>query len=195
MSNVGIRNLKSRSTEGWECNLRLGGVEIFFANNGFGGFLGPNWKVFHHWTLRDHFQGAVIAFGSRPDREKRVERGWKIYPFFCPQNIQYVPRVDEKSRNMKNWVHTCPKTHKKLFLSAFFSVKMGHFLLFFLTICVLIAATNFCKQLRGVCSYRWWNTCIHECLALVSPAQLFAKKRNGQNAPQGHEIIERSITL
>ena len=40
-----------------------------------GGFLGPNWKVFHHLTPREHFQGAVIAFGSQPDGEIRVERG------------------------------------------------------------------------------------------------------------------------
>ena len=39
-------------TEGWECNLGLGGLEIFFADNGLWGFLGPNWKVFHHGTLR-----------------------------------------------------------------------------------------------------------------------------------------------
>ena len=42
-------------TEGWECNLGLGGLEIFFADNGLWGFLGPNWKVFHHGTLRWHF--------------------------------------------------------------------------------------------------------------------------------------------
>ena len=53
----------------------LGSWNFFFANNGLGGFLGPNWKVFHHGTLREHFQGAVIAFGSQPDSEKRVERG------------------------------------------------------------------------------------------------------------------------
>ena len=62
-------------TEGWECNLGSGELEFFFANNGLGGFLGPNWKVFHLETLREHFQGAVIAFGSRPDGEIRVERG------------------------------------------------------------------------------------------------------------------------
>ena len=48
-----------QSTEGWECNLGLGGAEIFFANNGLGGFLGPRWKVFNHGTLRKHFQEVV----------------------------------------------------------------------------------------------------------------------------------------
>ena len=62
-------------TEGWDCNLGYGARNFFFGNNGLGGFLGPNWKVFHHGTLREHFQGAVIAFGSQPDSEKRVERG------------------------------------------------------------------------------------------------------------------------
>ena len=103
------------------------GLEIFLAKNGLGGFLGPKWKVFHHGTLREHFQGAVIAFGSQPDSEIRVERGVKNQSFFCPKNMQYVTRVDEKLTSVKNWVHTCPKTCQKLFLSTFLSVKMGHF--------------------------------------------------------------------
>ena len=86
--------------------------------------------------------------------------------------IQYVPRVDKKLTSVKNWVHTCPKNHKKLFLSAFFSVKMGHFLPFFVIICIKIAATNFLWQLHGVCWYWWLNTCIEGCLALVLPAQV-----------------------
>ena len=56
-------------TEGWDCDLGSGGLEIFFANNGLGGFLGPNWKVFHHGTLCEHFQGVVIAFRSWPGGE------------------------------------------------------------------------------------------------------------------------------
>ena len=68
--------------------------------------------------------------------KKGLKGGEKSIKFFCPKTIQYVPRVDEKSRNMKIPVHARPKTIKKLFLRAFFSVKMGHFLLFFLTICV-----------------------------------------------------------
>ena len=35
---------KDQCTEGWECNLGSRELEIFFANNGLGGFLGPNWK-------------------------------------------------------------------------------------------------------------------------------------------------------
>ena len=62
---------KRHCTEGWECNLGSGELEIFFANNGLGGFLGPNWKVFHHGTLCEHFQGVVIAFRSRPGGENR----------------------------------------------------------------------------------------------------------------------------
>ena len=58
-----------QGTEGWECNLGSRELEIFFANNGLGGFLGPNWKVFHHGTLCEHFQGVVIAFRSWPGGE------------------------------------------------------------------------------------------------------------------------------
>ena len=83
--------------------------------------------------------------------KKGLKGGEKSIKFFLPKTIQYVPRVDEKSRNMKNRVHTCPKTNKKLFLSAFFSVEMGNFLRFFVIICIKIAATNFPWQLRGVC--------------------------------------------
>ena len=62
---------------------------------------------------------------------------------------------------------------------------MGHFLPFFAIICIKIAATNFLVQLRGVGWYWWLDTCIEGWHALVSPAQLYEKKRNGQNAPQG----------
>ena len=62
--------------------------------------------------------------------KKGLKRGEKSIKFFCPKTIQYVPRVDEKSRNMKNPVHTCPKTTKKFVLRAFLSVKMGHFCCF-----------------------------------------------------------------
>ena len=62
-------------TEGWECNLGSGELEIFFANNGLGGFLGPNWKVFHHGTLCEHSQGVVIAFRSWPGGENGAKIG------------------------------------------------------------------------------------------------------------------------
>ena len=126
--------------------------------------------------------------------KKGLKGGEKSIKFFCPKSIQYVPRVDEKLTSVKNRVHTCPKTHKKLFLSAFFSVEMGNFLPFFVIICIKIAATNFFKQLRGVCCYWWFDTCIEKCLTLVSPAQVFKILRNGQNAPQGQKIIKRSKT-
>ena len=62
-------------TEGWDCDLGSEGLEIFFANNGLGGFLGPNWKVFHHGTLCEHFQGVVIAFRSWPGGENGAKIG------------------------------------------------------------------------------------------------------------------------
>ena len=74
------------------------------------------------------------------------------------------------------------------------SVKMSHFLLLFAIICIQMACFKKVKELRGVFWYQWFNTCIEECPALVSPAQVFNLLRNCQNAPQGHEIIERSIT-
>ena len=64
-------------TEGWECNLGLGGLEKIFADNGLWGFLGPNWKVFHHGTLSEHFWGVVTAFGSGPSGEKWMKSGKK----------------------------------------------------------------------------------------------------------------------
>ena len=67
--------LRLQCTEGWECNLGSGELEIFFANNGLGGFLGPNWKVFHHGTLCEHFQGVVIAFRSWPGGENGAKIG------------------------------------------------------------------------------------------------------------------------
>ena len=57
---------------------------MFFANNDLGGSLGPNWKVFHHGTHRNHFQGVVLAFGSRPGGEKGAEIGRKINRTFLP---------------------------------------------------------------------------------------------------------------
>ena len=62
-------------TEGWDCDLGSGGLEFFFANNGLGRFLGPNWKVFHHGTLCEHFQGVVIAFRSWPGGENGAKIG------------------------------------------------------------------------------------------------------------------------
>ena len=66
-------SVNPQCTEGWDCDLGSEGLEIFFANKGLGGFLGPNWKVFHHGTLCEHFQGVVIAFRSQPGGENRGE--------------------------------------------------------------------------------------------------------------------------
>ena len=76
-----------------------------------------------------------------------------------------------------------PKNLQKVVFKSIFSVKMGHFLPFFVIICIKIAATNFLRQLRGVCWYWWLDTCIEGWLALVLPAQVLEEKRNGQNAP------------
>ena len=65
-----IDGATSQCTEGWDCDLGFQGSTIFFVNNGLGVFLGLQWKVFHHGTLSKHFQGVVIAFGSRPGGEK-----------------------------------------------------------------------------------------------------------------------------
>ena len=48
----------------------LGAPKFCLANNGLGAFLEPNWKVFHHGTLRNHFQGVCVALGSLPISEK-----------------------------------------------------------------------------------------------------------------------------
>ena len=87
-----------------------------------------------------------------------------------------------------------PKNSQKVAFKRIFFNENGPFLPFFVIICIRIAATNFLVQLRGVCWYWWLDTCIKGCLALVSPAQVLGIKRNVQNAPQGHEIIERAIT-
>ena len=62
-----------QGTEGWERGLGISGLKYFFSENGLGGSLRSHWKVFHHGTLRNHFQGVVVAFGSRPGGEKGAE--------------------------------------------------------------------------------------------------------------------------
>ena len=59
MMNVNEVSTSSWHTEGWDCNLGFGAWNIVFGNNGLGGFLGPNWKVFHHWTHMFYFRGFV----------------------------------------------------------------------------------------------------------------------------------------
>ena len=56
----------------------MGLENVFFGNNGLGGFLGPNWKVFHHGTLCEHFQGVVIAFRSWPGVKMGLKSGEKL---------------------------------------------------------------------------------------------------------------------
>ena len=93
--------LNCQCTEGWECDLGIWGLKIFFANNGLGGFLGPNWKVFHHGTLRKHFQGVVTAFESRPVGKKRLKGGKKLIDLFCRQMMQFMLKVAGKLTSMK----------------------------------------------------------------------------------------------
>ena len=56
----------------------LGAQNFFLANNGLGAFLEPNWKVFHHGTLRNQFQGVCVAIGSLPISEKMEYPGRKV---------------------------------------------------------------------------------------------------------------------
>ena len=60
----------------------LGAQNFFLANNGLGAFLEPNWKVFHHGTLRNHFQGVCVAIGSLPISEKMEYPGRKVAQLF-----------------------------------------------------------------------------------------------------------------
>ena len=60
----------------------LGAQNFFLANNGLGAFLEPNWKVFHHGTLRNHFQGVCVALGSLPISEKMECPGRKVAQLF-----------------------------------------------------------------------------------------------------------------
>ena len=83
-------------TEGWECDLGIWGLKIFFANNGLRGFLGPNWKVFHHGTLRKHFQGPLQLSDVGLVVKKWPKSGEKSIASFCPKIVQYVLRIGEK---------------------------------------------------------------------------------------------------
>ena len=87
-----------------------------------------------------------------------------------------------------------PKNLQKVVFKRIFFSENGSFLPFFVIICIKIAATNFLVQLRGGGWYWWLDTSIDRWLALVSPAQVYEKKRSGQNAPQGQKIIKRYKT-
>ena len=76
-----------------------------------------------------------------------------------------------------------PKNSKKVVFKGIFFSENGSFFAFFVIICIKIAATNFLRQLRGVCWYWWLDTCIEGWFTLVLPAQIFEKKRNGQIVP------------
>ena len=76
-----------------------------------------------------------------------------------------------------------PKNSQKVVFKSIFFSENWSFFAFFVIICIKIAATNFFRQLRGVCWYWWLDTCIEGWLALVLPAQVLEEKRNDQNAP------------
>ena len=71
-------------TEGWERGLGISGLKYFFSKNGLGGSLGSHWKVFHHGTPRNHFQGVVVTFGRRPGSKKELKLGKNSISFFWP---------------------------------------------------------------------------------------------------------------
>ena len=126
---------------------------------------------------------------------KKGENGVKNQTFFFALKMYNMcSKLIKKFTSMENPVDMCPKTHREQILSQLFPVKRRHFSLLFVTVCVQMAATNFVKQLRGVHWNRWLDTCIEECLALVSPAQVLNILRNCQNAPQGQKIIKWSKT-
>ena len=76
-----------------------------------------------------------------------------------------------------------PKNSQKVVFKRIYISENGSFFVLFVIICIKIAATNFFRQLRGVCWYWWLDTCIEGWLALVLPAQVLEEKRNDQNAP------------
>ena len=76
-----------------------------------------------------------------------------------------------------------PKNSPEVVSKPIFFSENEPFLLLFAIICIQMACFKKVKELRGVCWYQWFNTCIEECPALVSPAQVFNLLRNGQNAP------------
>ena len=88
-----------------------------------------------------------------------------------------------------------PINLQKVVIKRIFFSENGSFFALFFIICIKIASTNFLVQLRGGGWYWWLDTCIDRWLAMVSPAQVYEKKRNGQNAPRGQKIIKRSKTL
>ena len=75
-----------------------------------------------------------------------------------------------------------PKNSKKVVFKRIFFSENGYFFAFFVSICIKIAATNFLEQLRRISWYWRLDTWIEWWLTLVSPAQVFEKKRNDQNA-------------
>ena len=68
----------------------LGAQNFFLANNGLGAFLEPNWKVFHHGTLRNQFQGVCVAIGSLPISEKMEYPGRKVAQLLHPTEWQDI---------------------------------------------------------------------------------------------------------
>ena len=87
-------------TEGWDCDLGIWGSKIFFANNGLGGFLEPHWKVFHHGTLRKHFQGPL----QLSEVGLVVKKGQnQVKNQFCIFALKMCNKCSELVKNWQAW--------------------------------------------------------------------------------------------
>ena len=97
------------------------GVKSFFwfrslkklASNGLGAFLGPNWKVFHHGTLRNHFQGVVVVFG-----------GTSLYPLHQPHLVPMLQQTRSGfyNSNTASLSWACEEGEMKCFWISWFQV-------------------------------------------------------------------------
>ena len=91
----------------WFRNL---GLEILICQKWFGGLLGTPLEGIPPLNPQGALSGGRYSFRKSAWRWNKGWEGVKNQSFFCPKNIQYVPRVDEKLTSMKNPAHTCPKS-------------------------------------------------------------------------------------
>ena len=134
------------------------------------------------WNSQEALSGGNYSFWKWPDGEIRVKRGEKSFNFFAPKISNMCPVL------MKNWrarkiEFIMPKNSQKVALSAFFS-ENGSFFCLFCIICIKIVANNFLWQLRGVCWYWWWDTCIEGWLALVLLRKSWRKREMAKTLPR-----------
>ena len=102
----------------------LAGQNFFMPNNGLGGFLGSHWKVFHHGTLRNHFQRVCRAFWSWPIGEKMAFPGRKVAKLFLLKNV--YPWVTDtcKGYQIKGNKKSCQEMPKNI-LKMVYLVKIN----------------------------------------------------------------------